>query len=251
MAKIVTYNVNHSRRAEGPYAAFGWDARKEDVVSLLREIDADIVMIQEIPCGEVEWFVGQFPDHLWANKNEPGRGGNFTALATGVRKPLAEKINPFGQFSAALCLYWPEMNCAIVNVHFPMEESGRQQASDSLTFVKKVNPQIGNWIVAGDFNAFPDQAGGDFMLRLNATLGTYSASEFARSRVSGKLAGKTFMPYPYDYVPESALAMDGKLDHILVKGMYVHAAIVEDRLRPKHNWTPSDHFPVVVTILKE
>jgi len=249
MPKVVTYNVNHSRRAEGAYAAFSWESRRDDVVALLRSLEADILMIQEIPCVEVEWFESQFPQHHWSHKNEPGRGGAFTAMATGVRTNISEHFGKFGERPDSLCVYWPATNCGIVNVHLPMETSERSTAANNIVFVKTANTQIKKWIVAGDFNAFPDQGGSEMMLQLNAELGTYSGSEFARSRVTGELATKTFRPYPYDYVPETALAMAGKLDHVLVKGFVTKSALVDDSPRPKHNWTPSDHFPVVLDLL--
>lgn len=247
--KVVTYNVNHSRRAEGPYAAHGWNERKEDVVALLRSLSAQVMLIQEIPCEAVEWFETQFPDHVWQHKNEPARGGNFTAMATGVPKNSTEKLSFMPDLPDFLSVYWPEEKCALINVHLPMQAEEREAALAKLYSVRKINSQIHNWVIGGDFNSFPDQGGSELLLKFNARMGTYSASEFAHScSRPTQLAKKTFWPYPYDYVPEQALAMDGKLDHILVNGYLASSAVVHDGSRPKHNWAASDHFPVEVTL---
>lgn len=85
-------------------------------------------------------------------------------------------------------------------------------------------------------------------MRPNYHLETYSASEFATNESDGKLALKSFYPYPYDYVPEEALALRGKLDHILVHVFMTESCKVIDRNIEGRNWKPSDHMPIVAEL---
>lgn len=50
---------------------------------------------------------------------------------------------------------------------------------------------------------------------------TVRISDLALSEFSGEIATRSFKAYPYDIVPEEALKMPGKLDHIFVKGLKI------------------------------
>lgn len=249
--KVVTYNVNHSRRAQGEFVAFSWENRKCQVVDVLCRLRPTIILLQEIPCEEVAWFTSYFPKFHWISVNESSRGGNFTAMAIGVHSDLSSGgiIKLDDSPPDCLSVLWPESKTVIVNVHLPMEKDARQAATLELKKFK-TNHEAAAWIVGGDFNSFPDADGFNFMLSLNAALGTHSATEFARSATDcSKLATKTFKPYPYDIVDACALEMDGKLDHILFSGLTARSALVFDNLTYEHNlqyWPPSDHYPVLV-----
>jgi mRNA deadenylase 3'-5' endonuclease subunit Ccr4 len=46
---VMTYNVNHSRRATGDYEAFSWEKRKDHVYELMQSHKTDVILIQELP----------------------------------------------------------------------------------------------------------------------------------------------------------------------------------------------------------
>lgn len=82
---------------------------------------------------------------------------------------------------------------------------------------------------------------------------TVCISDAALSETSGKLAIRSFKAYPYDVVPEAALKMAGKLDHILVKGLKVQDGtlpIVLDAAQvPKKAFSPSDHYAIKASLV--
>lgn len=243
---VATYNINHSRRAVHGYAAFSWAARWKDVVSQIHMLQADCLLLQEIPCDALadleEHFKGV--SYAWFHKNEPERGGNFTSMAIGVKKGDGS-VEVFPT-APGLSVFWKAKGLVVSTQHFPMRLEERMQHVEQLAEVLTTKRTDDPWIIGGDFNSFPDGSGDKQMLALNAKLGTYSASEFAVSKTSGQLALKSFRPYPYDFVPPEALEMPGKLDHVLARGIVATGAVVHDEARPNHNWTPSDHYPVVV-----
>jgi len=245
MQKVVSYNINHSRRtADGPYEAFDWKHRKTDVLNLLTRLSGAIMLIQEIPVEYVEEFKKQYPAYNWWHMNEPGRDGNFTAMAVGVINTLPAEF-----VANTSCGVWIKSGDMMIGcIHFPMFVDKRMAAVDEIIKFRNSHADVKQWIIGGDFNSFPDGRGPEQMIRLNAGIGSYSATEFAISRTTGNIALKSFAPYPYDYVPEAALRLYGKLDHILLIGIIGSDAMVEDVNRPNHNWAPSDHFPITVEV---
>ena len=139
-----------------------------------------------------------------------------------------------------------------VCVHAPMDKDERFSVAAGIAEVIR-EMEVTRWVIGGDFNSFPDDGGFHQMDETNHVLNTRSVSDNATAVSNGKLAMKSFKPYPYDFVDPDALDLHGKLDHILVHGFRVEhddddklKCVVDDTEIKGKNWHPSDHFPVIV-----
>lgn len=124
-------------------------------------------------------------------------------------EPTAEKV--LGLIVGDLCL---------LNVHCCMEETGRMATADHFDQCFP-SDRVYCVIIAGDFNSFPDGRGPEQIDIIRKVTDTNSISDIALSESSQEIAPRSFKAYPYDKVPEEALKMTGKLDHIFVKGLKV------------------------------
>lgn len=266
--RVLTYNVNHSRRAIDEFEKYSFDYRFDHVVAMINKHAADVLLIQEIPTTHLSRFVMAFPNFSWNTHAEPSRGGNFTALAIGLHNdfiggghPSIVSNNPGNPF-----LIVRLQSTLFACVHFPMDEERRMRTAAHIgkVIVESAHPDD-KWVIGGDFNAFPDGNGGRQMALLNWLASTYSASEYASYLGTQTLALKTFKPYPFDPVPEDIQALNGRLDHILVHGFLTLDAVVDPSTINGRNGDeaddsddaaddavdaihPSDHFPVLVVL---
>lgn len=252
--EVTTYNVNFSRRAVDGYEAFQWKNRSEEVYRKLLGTESDVLFIQEVHKDYLKEFVNRMNMYEWYFKPQNSRG-SVTNIGVGVLKKHCLEpeffdfnFNVFNEkCEMVVGAHIPMIDAVFISIHFPTNEQGRKDMVHNFSkCLPKDCTDKTKLVVGGDFNAFPDRWGYTQIPLLNSLLGTYSATETAVNLSDGKLAIKSFSPYPYDYVPPEALALYGKLDHILVRGWDFEAAVVDDRLMEKKNWRASDHFPVTV-----
>lgn len=109
-------------------------------------------------------------------------------------------------------------NLYLVNVHFPMEESGRLMMAEQFDKCLPSNKTY-HLIIAGDFNAFPIAKGFEQLETMQKVTQTIRISDAALS--TSELATNSFKPYPFDFISEESLKMPGKLDHIFVRGFKI------------------------------
>jgi len=250
--KVATYNVNYSRFAHSSdqFRAFRWENRVDDVCALVKELDADVLLIQEVVTDCADDFESRFPEYDWCLVPNNSRGGVAT-VGVGCKKEMGATF-----FSVDFAKYG-ELNQKVVfarcgdtlycSVHFPMQKEGRRSMAESFEKEMELHDHT-RLVIGGDFNSFPNCYGYAQIPRMNYSCGTYSASEFAVRESDSKYATASFESYPYDAVPPEALAMVGKLDHILVKGFETLEAVVYDRKVDRRTYSPSDHYPVMVTL---
>ncbi len=138
-----------------------------------------------------------------------------------------------------------------MNCHCPMEEKGRMTMASNFDQCLP-SDRVFRLIIAGDFNSFPDGRGPEQIETIQKVTGTVCISDFALSEFSGEIATRSFKAYPYDVVPEEALKMQGKLDHIFVKGLRVAdntvPLVLDARTVEGKDFSPSDHYPITVAL---
>jgi endonuclease/exonuclease/phosphatase family metal-dependent hydrolase len=126
--------------------------RRARVLDRLTELDADVMVLQEVAPELLDGARARFPDHGLAFASRPGEG-----LAVLVRghQPWSRVLPLPGRTARALEVTLPG-DVRLVNVHLKWSGDpvpGRPRAGvDQLRCVLDYGPDI----VAGDFNAFPD-----------------------------------------------------------------------------------------------
>ncbi len=253
--KVATYNANYSRRATEPlYGAYQWEQRCEGIYELIEEIDADVLLIQEIHGDYLDAFKARLSAYQWHFVYQNSRGG-ICNIGIGCKH---EKVM-FGHYDFShhdggneVVVFAQIEDTLYASIHFPMKQECRESMArcfDAALKCQSITPSWSKLVIGGDFNSFPKNYGYTEMPLMNSVCGTYSATEFAVNDSDGEYATSSFEPYPYDCVPPSGLKAVGKLDHILVKGYETLSATVYDTHLPHRNIAPSDHFPVVVELV--
>jgi endonuclease/exonuclease/phosphatase family metal-dependent hydrolase len=255
--KVMTYNINYSRRAsnENGFGFYDFYNRAKTIYQIIKEHDPDILMIQELHNDYVTEFKNTLYNYNFFIAKQNARNG-ITNIAIGVKNTLYELDDlEFGEYNLnqynenlenTVYLHHKKTNTLYLSVHFPMDLDARKKSSELLHLLTNKYKYA---IIAGDFNSFPNMWGYQQMTQINAYCSTYSLSEFALYKSNNNIATKSFIPYPYDYVPKDALSMVGKLDHILGKNVISYGdVIVDDTCIENTNILPSDHMPIICNI---
>lgn len=253
-----TYNINYSRRAVGEvYGQYSWENRRSDVYKLIGS-DKSIVFLQEIltkNMGDVETSLSDYQWHFEPTNARNGvccNGiGINKAFMPGVeQKKFAYNFNQFDK-TAEKVMGVTLGNICLLNAHFPMEESGRMAMAENFDRCLPSDKEY-RLIIAGDFNAFPDCKGPEQIETIRKVTGTVRISDYALSESTGEIATRSFEAYPYDEVPEEALKLIGKLDHIYLKGFKVVEGttplVLDARKVAGKDFSPSDLYPIIITL---
>lgn len=259
--EFLTYNVCYSRRAVNEYAAYSWESRRDEVYKLIQGVNPNIIFLQEILTKNMDEIPARLSDYQWHFETTNTRDG-ICCNGIGVKKTFMSGVEQhkftynFNRFekTAEKVLGLVIGDLCLVNMHFPMEEKGRLSMAANLDQCLPANKGY-RVIIAGDFNAFPAYKGAEQLDTIQKVTNTARISDLAISEITGQIATRSFIPYPYDFVPEEALKMPGKLDHIFVRGLKIadgttpvvlDAALVEGK-----EFAPSDHFPLMCELVFE
>ena len=256
---FMTYNVNYSRRATGEYSQYSWDNRREAVYQLIQSSHSNIVFLQEILTQNREEVQKNLCDYQWHFESTNSRDG-VCCNGIGIKKDFfphlkqekfSYNFNKFEQ-SAEKVLGIIIGDLFLLNVHCPMEEKGRMVMAANLD-QSLPSDKVYRVIIAGDFNSFPDCKGVEQLETIKKVTETVRISDCAISETSEEIATRSFKPYPYDKVPEKALKMPGKLDHIFVKKIKVAdktvPSVLDGRTIEGKGFPPSDHYPIVASLV--
>lgn len=258
---FMTYNVNYSRRATGEYSQYSWENRSEAVYQLIQGSHSNIVFLQEILTQNREEVEKNLSDYQWHFESTNAREG-VCCNGIGIKKDFLPDLEQqkfsynFNQFekSAEKVLGLTIGDLCLLNVHCPMEEKGRMAMAANLNH-SLPSDKAYRVIIAGDFNSFPDCNGAEQVETLQKVTETVRISDFAISESSGEIATRSFKAYPYDIVPEEALKMPGKLDHIFVRGIKIvdqtTPTVLDGRTVEGKDISPSDHYPIIASLVFE
>lgn len=249
--RILTYNINFSRRARGEFEKYSWTHRKDNVIKYIDEIKPDIVCLQEVHEDYIKDLnkAFQYKYQMFYGKFKTNRCNQFLLtlvkhnikVLRNVTYDLNNLIETEAKLGSTQCTI--VSNILIINNHFHMNLEARLISAKLMkeiinTYVLK------KCIMVGDFNAFSDRYGYDQMSTIKIENQMMDATQFAKNE-EGKVTSKTFDAYPYDILQESALTSDmSKLDYILVRNIKYENPMIHDK---KFNEIyPSDHFPVSI-----
>lgn len=288
----MTYNVDQAMREE-KHEATKWVNRKNRVIALIKEVDADIVCLQEMrklpETPSVNSFLAEFEQYFY----EVGYR-NASTLAFGqviMYKPtkfyawkkmtkwlsstpdlISDDFNSgttgVGSMLLGVCFY-PVQDSSIIsdhlgkgafwiyNAHFVLDEEIKRRSSICIKQIMKDYSAGLPFLVAGDFNFFPDRDGAkhraimctqDYPLN---DLG-YGAVTFGGRHVEG-----TFVGFDHDEFKADLNNMVSRLDHIFatehfvptsVPVLYTKTMLPEEPPELTTRLYPSDHLPLVIDL---
>lgn len=261
--KFLQWNVNRGVEGEKngeKFPMYTWKNREERIVSLIKEVDADIVCLQELrelPGTTPVWkFLSRFQEIGYDyDAQAPNPGAMAFSQVTMWKKSkffkieskaiwLSEtpetvsdswnKFRVFGHtcFGVKLLTVDSTGNKIIseaeplwvFNTHFSIEEHFKTMASKHIkSMMDKATGNKGRYILSGDFNFFPKNEKGDFFgdeQRKEIATHLTDCAKDAKS-LGGKLLKGTFVGIESD--PFKAPLPDlntSRLDHVFATGEY-------------------------------
>lgn len=287
--KFLQYNVDQATREEA-FEETKWANRASRVKALIEQVDADIVCLQEfrrLPGypSRPEEFLASFgkyrfaihyrnsspmafgqailykpekffpvqsavkwlsdtpdvPSDSWAVKQ--GGSTGFGYIVNGLRfVPVEKEKIVFGAKS-----FW------VFNTHFGLEEDLKTKSCHKLLDIVKQVAGPDEYLVAGDFNLFPDRDGDKQKAILTAQW-----KDLCKGAVTlgGKQVEGTFVGYEHDDFKADLKNMNSRLDHVFSsQGLVAKNPVLYTRTmleqEPQELTTrayPSDHLPLVVDI---
>lgn len=269
MFKFVTINTHHSTYCEnagreGNHPGLMWSERQAAAETLLADIctNADAVALQEVRAHNRDAVVSAVKkamggDQLFVAEHEYGRRFNdadgtrdlLVLVVRGTKDDYARHTLSDGT-NTVLGLYNRHTQVLVATTHFPLPTQHR------LEFANRIGAWLAGFeckrvVLGGDMNAFPDAQGHEQVQSILSQAGMMDATQFLHHRSDGRRATTTFVPYPFDKVPE--LDDPDKLDYVLTRGMLlVDAAAVDDMPQcytfEGRSYGPTDHLPLVVRL---
>jgi endonuclease/exonuclease/phosphatase family metal-dependent hydrolase len=260
--RVVTYNVY------GP-ANPDWERRHALIRSTLRDLDADVVALQEVPVDQ------DFLDDLLG----PGyHFGHFSQASDGVAGTLAtrwpqrrvteldlrisERVKSTLTWSAALVVEVDTPLGTVVLAHhkptwpFPFELEREAQA---VLLARTLEEHIGDRdlhaVVLGDFDATPESASLSFLRGRRPVDGFSVCYQDAWEFAHPDDPGRTFdLENPLVREGEVATAVSRRIDHVLVRaGLHGPSLLVRDCRRvldaPVDGVWASDHYGVLADLV--
>jgi endonuclease/exonuclease/phosphatase family metal-dependent hydrolase len=253
--KVITYNIRYDNPGDGENR---WDARKENLVGLLREYDPDIFGIQEGLLRQVKYIDSLMADYSYFGKGrddgmEAGefcavffKKAQFLLLQQGLFWLSETPDVPSRGWDAALnriCVYglFESVNTRhrflVFNTH--LDHMGVLAREKSIELILKkaneLNPDHLPVILLGDFNLAPGDHAFDTLLQ------TYMDS---RSACTSEISGPegTYNAFRFD------LPVTQRIDYIFIRKGKSEIKAYQVIADANHGLYPSDHFPVFVAV---
>ena len=255
--RVLTYNVLADQYADG-------NARYERIAEGLRELDADVIALQEVPLERVAELVGA--GYVLAPHPNTGDDGIGACLAS--RFPVAavhlvdlhvtERSRSFPWAGAVVAELDTPLGPVVVVNHKPnwalgFERERELQAVATVRFLERY-PEETPVVLLGDLDATPDAASIRFLTGKQSLDGVSTCFQDAWAAAQGKADGFTFTPEnPLVHNGDMPLDPGRRIDYVLVRcgshgpGLEVVSC---DRAfdRPRRGRWCSDHFGVVADL---
>jgi endonuclease/exonuclease/phosphatase family metal-dependent hydrolase len=251
--RVMSFNVRLPAESDGPDR---WELRREQVVRMLREQDADVIGTQELFSEQGEYLATQMPEYAWFGRGRESDGGGEHMGVFYRRNRL--RVIESGDFwlsdtpEVPGSITWGHPHPRMVtwalfettaegrrfylfNTHLPYrgeDEDARLRGVQAIARRVRALPEDVPVVLTGDFNTTPDSpAYAEFKGLLQDTW-TASAQ---RKGPEGTFHGFTGQPQK-------------RIDWILFRGLRVDRMRTVDR--HENGRYPSDHFPLVVELTR-
>jgi endonuclease/exonuclease/phosphatase family metal-dependent hydrolase len=260
--RVLTMNVY------GP-ANPDWDRRHRLVARTLRQLDPDVVALQEVPIGPRLSTIldpGYFTTDFSAS-SEDGVGGTLATrwpheLVTEIDQHVTERSREVLPWTATTVVELSTPLGPLVVAHhkpswpFPYELEREQQA---VLAARAVEEHIGDRgvhaVVLGDFDATPDSASMLFLRGRRSVDGMSVCYQDAWEYVHPGDPGYTFdLANPLVRTGEVSTGVTRKIDHVLIRsGKHGPTLLVDDCRRvldrPVDGVWASDHYGVLADLV--
>jgi len=249
--RVMSFNVRLPAKSDGPDR---WELRREQVVRMLHEQDADVIGTQELFAEQGDYLAKQMPEYAWFGR---GRESNGDGEHMGVfyRRDRLRVIES-GDFWLSDTpevpggITWGHLHPRMVtwalfemtadgnrfylfNTHLPYrgeDENARLRGAQAIARRLRALPDDVPVVLTGDFNTLPDSpAYAEFKGLLQDAW--ISAAE--RRGPEGTFHGFTGQPQK-------------RIDWIFVRGLKMDRMRVVDS--HENGRYPSDHFPLLVEL---
>jgi endonuclease/exonuclease/phosphatase family metal-dependent hydrolase len=260
--RVMTMNVY------GP-ANPDWDRRHQLVARTLRELDPDVVALQEVPTGPRLFSILDTSYHTtdFSRSSEDGVGGTLATrwphqLVTEIDQQLTQRSREVLPWTATTVVELSTPLGPFVVAHhkpswpFPYELEREQQAVlAARTLEEHIGDRDVHALVLGDFDATPDSASMLFFRGRRAVDGLSVCYQDAWEYVHPDEPGYTFeVANPLVRTGEVSTGVSRKIDHVLVRcglhGPTLRVAACQRVLnRPEDGVWASDHYGVMADLV--
>ncbi len=254
--KMMSYNIRLDVASDGENR---WDARKDKLATLVNYYEPDFMGGQEVQQHQLTYLLSALKgyDYIGVGRDDGKTGGEYSCIfykndkykcilqSTFWLSPTPDSVS-FGWHAACrrVCTYGlfkvkkSKQFIWVFNTHFDhiSAEARLESAKLILKKINELNTKKYPVIISGDFNSKPGEAPAKYMMEY------VNNSRNISDLVFGPL--KTFNAFQYCKEAESSI------DYIFVsKDPRIHVskfATLTDSYDLKY---PSDHFPVLATII--
>jgi endonuclease/exonuclease/phosphatase family metal-dependent hydrolase len=235
--RVVTFNIWHDMG--------NWEARQPLLVEALREVDADVIALQEVLqdanknlANQAETLaraLGGYSVHFFSTDppGAPRRYGNAILTRLPVLSEAARKLEPLNDYRTALRVrvqaYGRPIDIVVTHLAW-QEDAGPVRATQLSDLLSWVTPNDVPLILMGDFNAPQSDSG----------LAPLASSRFQSAEL-GSSVSTTLNP--------AKGHANRIIDHIFVEREWfsiTSALVIGDQ--PTNGEYPSDHFGVAATL---
>ncbi|WP_368564258.1 endonuclease/exonuclease/phosphatase family protein [Pseudoxanthomonas sp. UTMC 1351] len=249
--RVMSFNVRLPAQSDGPDY---WELRREQVVRMLHEQDADVIGTQELFAEQGEYLAAQMPEYAWFGRGREDNGGG-EHMGVFYRRDRLRVIES-GDFwlsdtpEIPGSITWghphPRMvtwalfetladgrRFYLLNTHLPYrgeDEDARLRGSQAIARRLRTLPDDVPVVLTGDFNTTPNSPA---YAEFKGILHDAWTAAAQRKGPEGTFHGFTGQPQK-------------RIDWILVRGLEVARMRVVDS--QENGRYPSDHFPLVVEL---
>jgi endonuclease/exonuclease/phosphatase family metal-dependent hydrolase len=249
--RVMSFNVRLPAQSDGPDY---WELRREQVIRMLREQDADVIGTQELFAEQGDYLAAQMPEYAWFGRGRESDGGGEHMGVFYRRDRL--KVIESGDFwlsdtpDTPGSISWghphPRMvtwalfeslgagrRFYLLNTHLPYrgeDEDARLRGAKAIARRVRALPNDVPVVLTGDFNTLPESS---TYAELNGLLQDAWVAAARRTGAEGTFHGFTGQPQK-------------RIDWVLVRGLKVERMRVVDS--HESGRYPSDHFPLLVEL---
>jgi endonuclease/exonuclease/phosphatase family metal-dependent hydrolase len=248
--RVMSFNIRLPAESDGPDR---WELRREQVVRMLREQDADIIGTQELFAEQGDYLAAQMPEYAWFGRGRESNGGG-EHMGVFYRRDRLRAIES-GDFwlsdtpEVPGSITWGHPHPRMVtwalfetladgrkfylfNTHLPYrgeDEDARLRGAQAIVQRLRALPDDVPVVLTGDFNTMPDS-------------GTYAEFKglLQDAWVAAAQRGPESTFHGFTGRPQK------RIDWILVRGLRTDRMRTVDR--QENGRYPSDHFPLMVEL---